>query len=90
MNRYEKLRDNLLQDPEIKEGYDKEMDDFQLSMSLIAIRQELNLTQSEFAKKTGIDQSMISKLETGAYNPSIAFLQKVANGVGKKLHIEFR
>ena len=89
MNRYEKTRITLLQDPEVQKGYDKEMRKFQLSANLIAIRQRLNLTQRELAQKTGINQSLISKIETGSYNPSVEFLHKVADGLGKQLYIDF-
>jgi len=51
---------------------------------------EQNLTQSELAKKTGIRQSNISRIENGNCSPTIATLQQIADGVGKKLYIEFR
>ena len=41
------------------------------------------------ADKIGIKQSNISRLESGNYNPSLAFLKKVAKGLGKELHISF-
>lgn len=39
---------------------------------------------------TGIDQSEISKLENGIKNPSIKFLQRLADGLGMVLDISFR
>ena len=32
----------------------------------------------------------ISRLEKGEYNPSLKFLKKLAQGLGKELHIEFK
>ncbi|MHB8066256.1 MAG: helix-turn-helix domain-containing protein, partial [Ruminiclostridium sp.] len=48
------------------------------------------LTQKELSERTGIKQSNLSRLESGNYNPSLEFLQKVAAGLGKELYIEFR
>ena len=53
-------------------------------------RKRQKLTQRELAEKTGLKQSNISRLETGKSNPSIDFLQRVAEGLGKELHIEIR
>lgn len=53
------------------------------------IRAEQNLTQKELAKRTGIDQADISKLENGVRNPSLKLLQRLARGMGMQLKIEF-
>ncbi|MCL2176367.1 MAG: helix-turn-helix transcriptional regulator [Firmicutes bacterium] len=90
MTNYEKHRARLLECPEFRAGYEQEMQSLQLGIHINAIRHDLSLTQKQFAEKIGIDQSLISKLETGEYNPSVQFLHKVANGIGKTLHIEFR
>lgn len=48
-----------------------------------------NLTQKELAKRTGIDQADISKLENGTRNPSLKLLKRLAHGMGMQLKIEF-
>ncbi len=48
------------------------------------------MSQKELAAKIGVTQSNISRLESGSYNPSLAFLQKVAKGLEKELHIDLR
>ena len=57
---------------------------------IISARSEQGITQKELAEQVGIKQSNISRLESGNYNPSLDFLKKIANGLGKELHIEFR
>lgn len=57
---------------------------------IVSARVEQNITQKELADRIGIKQSNISRLESGNHNPSLEFLRKVATGLGKELHIEFR
>ena len=42
-------------------------------------RQQLGLSQQELADKTGINRTMISKMERGDYIPSILQLEKLAS-----------
>lgn len=49
----------------------------------------LEITQSQLAKKSGISQANISKIENGSYNPSITILKRIADGLGKRLVIKF-
>ena len=53
------------------------------------LRKEKNLTQKELAKKTGIDQSDISKIETGNANPALSTLKRLAEGMDMVLRLEF-
>lgn len=58
-------------------------------LNLAEMRKELALSQKKLSELTGIDQSDISKIERGAANPSIATLQRLADGMGVSLKIEF-
>ena len=51
---------------------------------------QLNLTQEELALRTGTQKSNISRLESGNYNPSVDFLNKIAKGLGKEIHFELK
>ena len=57
---------------------------------LKSLREEKGYSQEELAQKVGTKKSNISRLESGNYNPSLDFLYKIAKGLGKELHIEFR
>ena len=57
--------------------------------AIVDARISQNLTQKELAEKSGIDQADISKLENGTRNPSIKLLQRLAEGMGMLLKIEF-
>jgi len=45
------------------------------------------MTQEELAKKIGIDQSDLSKIEKGTANPSLKTLSKIAKGLNAKLSL---
>jgi len=77
-------------DPALYDEYKALAPEYELIKQIIQARAEQNLTQQELADRTGIKQSNISRLESGHYNPSLEFLKKIANGLGKELHIEFR
>lgn len=77
-------------DPELYEEYKALEPEYEIIKQIIKARGDLNLTQKELAERIGIKQSNISRLESGDYNPSLDFLKKVAKGLGKELHIEFR
>ena len=53
------------------------------------LRKKRKLSQGELAEKMGIHGGHISRLERGNYNPSLKFLKKIAEGLGKELHISF-
>ena len=52
-------------------------------------RKESGLTQKELATRTGVDQADISKLERGGGNPTLALLQRLAQGMNMRLVVEF-
>ena len=54
---------------------------------ICAARAKRDLNQSELARRSGIDQSDLSKIERGQANPSLNTLQRIAEGLGTELHI---
>ena len=57
--------------------------------AIVDARISQNLTQKELAKRTGINQADISKLENGTRNPSLKLLKRLADGMDMVLKIEF-
>lgn len=55
---------------------------------LRSVRQSLGITQEILAERVGTKKSNISRLESGRYNPSLEFLVKVAEGLGKKVQVK--
>jgi transcriptional regulator with XRE-family HTH domain len=51
-------------------------------------RKEQQVTQAVLAERVGTQKSNISRFESGKYNPSLDFLIKVADCLGKELRIQ--
>lgn len=56
-----------------------------IGVLLTKVREEQNMTQTELAKKSHIDQGDISKIEKGLGNPTIAKLNKIFKALGKTI-----
>lgn len=87
---------DILQNPwDIFDGIDEETkQEFELSDILVDIackiinyRLDNNITQKDLADKLNITQAMVSKLESGEYNPSIGFLFKIASKLDWKFQL---
>lgn len=79
-----------MKDPEFEKEYKALEPEYEIVRQLIAARTELNITQADLAARTGIPQAHISRIENGSYNPSLAYLKRIAAGLDKELHVEFR
>jgi transcriptional regulator with XRE-family HTH domain len=55
---------------------------------LRALRKEQGMTQEQLAELVGTRKSNISRLESGRYNPSLDFLVKIADGLGRQLTVQ--
>lgn len=51
-------------------------------------RKSQNVTQEVLAERVGTKKSNISRFESGTYNPSLDFLIKMADSLGKQIHIK--
>ena len=88
---WSELREELLlQDKEIKAEYEALRPQYELIAQVITARTKQGITQKELAKRAGTKQSNISRFEGGNYNPSLEFMQKLAQGLGKELQITLK
>lgn len=60
-------------------------DEFALSWQLRERRLSLGLTQAGLASKTGIPQSEISRIESGAANPTLNTVTTLSDALGVRL-----
>ncbi len=78
-----------LKNPEFKKEYEALEPEFNIIKAMIEARQATGITQKELSERTGIAQGDISRLERGNANPSLRTLQRLAEGMGMKLKLEF-
>ncbi len=78
-----------LKNPEFKKEYDALEAEFSIIQAMLDARKASGMTQKELAERTGIAQADISKLENGNANPSLRTLQRLADGMGMRLKLEF-
>ena len=78
-----------LKNPEFKKEWDALEPEYQIIKAMLDTRKEKDMTQKQLAALTGIPQADISRLENGNANPSLKTLQRLAEGMGMHLKLEF-
>lgn len=89
MKSYRTIKKQFLKNKEIRKAYDKLGPEFALVQAIIQKRIKKGLTQAELARKMKTKQSAISRLESGAYNPSLFFLEKAAKALDARVVVSF-
>jgi DNA-binding XRE family transcriptional regulator len=87
---FKTIKEMLIQDDAFVQEYEKLKPRYEVIAQIIAIRNELNMTQEQLADRMNTKKSNISRLERGTYNPSLDYMVKVAKSLGKEIHIELR
>ncbi|MCL2052379.1 MAG: helix-turn-helix domain-containing protein [Lachnospiraceae bacterium] len=90
MSDFQDYLSKKLKDPVFAAEWERQRPEREYMKAIIGARIEKDMTQKELAKRAGIRQSNISRIESGNCSPTIATLQKIADGLGRRLHIEFR
>ena len=85
---YKEHRKELLKDKKVKDEYEKLLPEYELAKSLIDQRLKKRMTQGDVAKKTGMPQSTISRIEGLTHGlPKLSTLKKIADALDAKLVI---
>ncbi len=88
---YKEYKKTMLEgSTELRREYDALAPQYDIIDAVIAARLERQMTQAELAERADTKQSNISRFESGNYNPSVEFLQKLAGALGKQLEIFLR
>lgn len=83
------MKRELEKNPEFVQAYEEIQPELAVMRAIADARAEQNLTQEQVSERTGIAQTEISRLENGTRNPSIRLLQRLADGLGYTLKVEF-
>jgi len=90
MTTYRKFNDVLaesLQNPEIREEWDRTALARDVSVWLLKYRHDHNLTQTQLAQLLGWKQPAVARLESGEHEPSVSTLYHVIARLGCKARI---
>lgn len=85
--KFSEMKELLMKDKEFSDEYMKLKPRYDLISQIIEERSKQDITQEELALRVGTQKSNISRFESGAYNPSLDFLIKIANSLGKEVQI---
>lgn len=75
-----------LQDPSVREAYDQLDKEFSLVRQLIDLRQKRGFSQRELAKRAGMQQPVIARLESGR-PANLGTLRRVAEALGAQVEV---
>jgi HTH-type transcriptional regulator/antitoxin HipB len=85
---YEALARARRTSSEYREGYAEAERAFQIGRAVHARRLALGLSQSELARRAGMTQPALSRLEAGGVIPTIPLLIRITNGLDADLIVE--
>ena len=88
MDNFNKHLQDSLKDKAFREEFENRELRFKIIDIFIGLRTQYKLSQTEFAKKIGSTQAVVSRIENGTVNVGVDFLQKIANAFDKKIEIK--
>ena len=88
---YREHRKKLLDDEHVEKECEKLLPEYKLAKSIIQQRMKKNMTQEDVARKAGMPQSTISRIEGLTHGlPKLATLQKIADALDAELVIKIK
>ena len=82
-------KEKLIKNPKVRTEYERLGPEFLLAQSLIRARLKRGWTQAELARRVGMQQPNIARLEGGNYDRvSLPTLKKVARDLGAEIEIK--
>lgn len=88
MSDFRNYLNKQLENPVFVQEWEESELEYNLINAIVKTRKEKHLTQKELAKRTGIDQADISKIENGNANPALSTLKRLADGMDMMLKLE--
>lgn len=89
MDDFERTLARHMKDPDFRQEWETGEEEFQIRLAIIRARTEEHMSQVELARASGVDQRVLSRIETGASLPTLKTLSKIARGLGKVLTVGF-
>ncbi|HMN92714.1 MAG TPA: helix-turn-helix domain-containing protein [Hydrogenophaga sp.] len=84
MKTLNRLKTELLKNPQTRAEYDALAGEFETARELIAARTQAGLTQSDVAQRMGTTQSVIARLESGKRASTMRTVRRYTQSVGAR------
>ena len=87
--KFSDLHNKFMKDPTFRKAFNDLEPEYVLINAIIDARIKKNISQKMLARRLGTGQSAISRLESGTYNPTFKFAQKLAKALETDLTFTF-
>jgi DNA-binding XRE family transcriptional regulator len=89
--RYEEYWARQMADPEFRRTYEEEAEKKDLWLALVEARQAANLTQAEVARRLGVSQAQVARIEKRGYDSyTLNTLRRYVGALGEGFSVEVR
>lgn len=82
------VRAHALEDPALREEWERTALARAVAIRVVEYRAHHQLTQTALARRLGMQQSAVARLEAGEHTPSIDTLQRLSRELGLSFHID--
>lgn len=90
MSDFRKHLERSLQDGDFRKEWNEQQVERTIMQQIVDARIDLGITQQELAYRCGMKPSNLCRLEGGRGKPSLSTLERIAQALGKELHIDLR
>ena len=88
---YNEWRESLLADPEARAIYEEEAEKKELWLQLVEARQAAGLTKAEVARRLGVSQAQVARIEKRGYESyTLNSLRRYLEALGADYSLEVR
>jgi len=88
VNVKEEINQRLENDAELKKAYAYAQLEYEILKQLVKIRNEMGFSQKDVAKKSGLTQQMVSRIETVGNSPTLRNFIKYVDSLGLEIKLE--
>jgi ribosome-binding protein aMBF1 (putative translation factor) len=90
MTKVRDLHRRWLKEPAYRKAHEELALEFELARDAMRARIGAGLTQEQLARRMKTTQSVIARLESGRFRPSMRTLQRLAEATGSRLQITLK
>jgi DNA-binding XRE family transcriptional regulator len=88
--RFDDVLAESLRDPEFRRHFEAYDLPVRLAIEIASLRREKRITQAQLAAKMGVTQQFVARLENSEKTmPSLRTLTRLAEALGRRLHVSF-